>query len=185
MAGISKRYGRALYDLAQKRGSLEACLDQAPAVRDALEMPESRRILQHPHISREEKLAFIQTAFSGNLHELLKDFLSLLIVRGRAAIAAEALTEFIQLGMEWRGQVEAHVVSAAPLRDEQLSAIQTVLARKLGKQVDMVSKVDPSLIGGFLIAVDGHCIDRTVQRRLADMRNSIEKGEGFDGPQTR
>ena len=185
MAGISKRYGRALYDLAKERGTLDVCLSQAAIVRETLDAPEYRRILQHPHISKKEKHAFIQSVFSHGLEEPLQDFLLLLLTRSRAAILSDALAEFIELGMRWRGEAEALVVSAVPLREEQVSALQEVLAKKTGKKIEMTSEVDPALIGGFYIAVEGHCIDRSVKKRLEDMRNSIEKGEGFDGTQTR
>jgi len=185
MAGVSRRYGRALYNLAKERGTLDVCLGQAAIVRETLDSPECRSVLQHPHISREEKHAFIQSVFSHGLEEPLQDFLLLLITRGRAAIVSDALAEFIELGMHWRGEVEAYVVSAVPLREEQVSALREALVKKTGKQVEMIPEVDPALIGGFCIAVDGHCIDRSVKKRLEDMRNSIEKGEGFDGTQTR
>ncbi|MCL2567827.1 MAG: ATP synthase F1 subunit delta [Oscillospiraceae bacterium] len=173
MAHVSTRYGTALYNLALKNGVLDACLDQAVLVRDAFEVPECRQILQHPHISRAEKRAFIDRAFSGALNETLYDFLLLLISKNRMAIAVDALTVFIQLGRSWRGEVEACVTSATALREEQVSALQTVLTEKLGKRVDMILHVDPSVIGGFCVAVDGHCIDRTVKKRIEDMRDSI------------
>jgi len=185
MDGISRLYGKALYDLANERGNLEACLDQAALVRDAVGKPESRRVLEHPHIPKAEKVLFLRNAFSGGLVDPLASFLELLIDRNRAGILASSLSAFLRLGDQWRGIVEAHVVSAVDLREEQVSALRNVLARKLGKRVDMTLAVDPALIGGFYLNVDGHCIDSRVRRRLLDMRHSIEKGEGFYDPQTR
>jgi len=173
MAQVSTRYGKALYDLALSNGSLDTSLSQAALVRDAFELPESRRILQHPEISRAEKRAFIDRVFSGALNETLYDFLLLLISKNRMSIAVDALSVFIELGRSWRGEVDACVTSATALRPEQVSALQAVLKEKLGKQVDMILRVDPSVIGGFSVAVDGHCVDRTVKKQIDDMRDSI------------
>ena len=173
MAQVSTRYGRALYNLALENGSMDVCLTQAIVVRDTFEKPECQRILLHPHISRSEKRAFIDRVFSGALHETLYDFLLLLITKNRTDVTVDALSVFIELGKYWRGEVAACVTSATALRQEQINALQGVLAEKLGKQVDMVLHVDPAVIGGFCIAVDGHCIDRTVKKRIEDMRDSI------------
>jgi len=176
MAEVSIRYGKALYDLTVVAGTLNDCFDQAIAARDVLELPECRRVLAHPHISREEKNAFVQGVLSETLHVHLRDFFALLISKNRARDIPDALEAFIQMGMRWRGEVEAHVVSAVELRDDQLEALRVLLAKKLNKQVDLTWAVDPDLIGGFYIEVDGHFIDRTVRKQIQDMK--LEMGRG-------
>ena len=173
MAEVSCRYGRALYQLTLENGSLEACLDQALVVRDTLLLRECRSVLEHPHIEKAEKCAFIDSIFSGALVPTLSHFLKLLILKNREPIAADALTEFLRLGDIWRGRVEAHVVSARALRAEQAAALQSVLTQKLGKRVDMEFLVDPAVIGGFYIAVGGYAVDRTVRTRIEDMRRAV------------
>jgi len=184
MAEINRLYGKALYDLAEQYGNLDACLDQAVLVRDTLKLTESQQILANPLISKESKFAFLKEAFLDTLAEPFSSFLELLISKNREALLVPSLTEFLRMGDRWRGVVEAHVVSAVMLRPEQVSALHDVLQRKLEKTVDMTVTVDPALIGGFYLNVDGHTVDSSVRRRLQDMKRSIERGEGFDGPQT-
>ena len=178
MAEVSTRYGVALYDLVMERGDLEACLNQAIMVRDALLKPECRRVMAHPHIPAEEKRALLQSLFSGELNDLIMGFVSLLIARNRADALASSLTEFIGLANRAMGRVDARVISAVPLDDMQVLAVQRLLSEKLGKEAELSLEVDPALVGGFSIYVDGHCVDGTVKRRLRDMRDSIVKGGG-------
>ncbi|MCL2368736.1 MAG: ATP synthase F1 subunit delta [Oscillospiraceae bacterium] len=178
MAELSLRYGTALYDLAAEDGSLSQCLDQAVLVRDTLQKPECRQILEHPHISGREKRAFLQKLFPRPLHTHLNGFLSLLITKNRERISISALTAFIQLANRALGHMEAHVCSATALRDSQVLALQSVLSNKLGKQVSLSLEVDPALIGGISIYVDGHLIDRSVRKQIYDMRNRIKNGGG-------
>jgi len=184
MAEINRLYGKALYDLAEEYGNLEACLDQAVLVRDTLKLPESQQILSNPLISKKSKFEFLKEAFLDALEDPFGSFLELLISKNREEILVPSLTEFLRMGDRFRGVVEAHVVSAVKLRPEQVSALHDVLRRKLEKTVDMTVTVDPALIGGFYLNVDGHTVDSSVRRRLQDMKRSIERGEGFDGPQT-
>jgi len=184
MAEINRLYGKALFDLALQQGNMETCLEQAALVRDMLELPESRQMLTNPLVPKASKLRFLNETFPGTLMEPLRSYLELLIDKNREEILPSSITEFLSMGDRWRGVVEAHVVSAAELRPEQLSALQEVLARKTNKTVDMSMTVDPSLIGGFYLNVGGYTVDRSVRRQLQDMKLSIERGEGFDGPQT-
>jgi len=173
MAEVSVRYGRALYELAQENGSFDECMNQADVVRDTLLLPECRSVLEHPHIEKEEKRAFLRNIFSEALPKTLSDFLTLLIEKNRESIAAAALVEFIRLGDLWRGRVDACVVSAMHLREEQVAALQALLTRKLGKRVDMDLQVDPAVIGGFCIMAGGYAVDYTVKKRIEDMRSAV------------
>ena len=74
------------------------------------------------------------------------------------------------------GKIEARVVSATKLRDEQVAAIHALLSRKLDKQVTIHTDVEPALIGGFYIYIEGRLIDRTVRRQLYNMKTSLERG---------
>jgi len=179
MADISRRYATALFDLCIKDGCLNQCLDQAIIVRDTLHSTECRQILAHPHIPSREKIAFLHSVFPCVIHAYLGDFLALVITRRREQILVPALTAFIEMGRHAQGYMGAQITSAVPLRDSQRSALQQVLSRKLGKQVDLSLEVDPALIGGIRIYVDGRLIDRTVQKQLYDMKNSIKSGEGL------
>ncbi|MCL2486852.1 MAG: F0F1 ATP synthase subunit delta [Oscillospiraceae bacterium] len=55
---------------------------------------------------------------------------------------------------ELTGKTTTHVVSAAPLGDEQIAALKDVLSRKTGKDIELSPSIDPSLIGGLYISVD-------------------------------
>ena len=178
MAEVSTRYGVALYDLVMESGNLEECLKQATNLRDALIKPEFSQVIAHPHVPAAEKLRLVQSIFPGTLNDQLTGFISLLIAKSRATFMADALTEFIGLANRAQGRIDAHVVSAKPLDDMQILEIRRLLARKLGKEAIISLEVDPSLVGGFAIYVDGHCVDGTVKRRLQDMRDSIVKGGG-------
>jgi len=52
------------------------------------------------------------------------------------------------------------------------------LSKKLNKRVEVSLKVDPSVIGGFFVHVDGYFIDRTIKKHLHDMKATIKKEYG-------
>jgi F-type H+-transporting ATPase subunit delta len=73
----------------------------------------------------------------------------------------------------YKRQTTASVVSAVPLSDTQASQLTALLAKKTGKQVDVTVLVDPSVIAGISIHVDGYFLDRTVRTMLKDMKETF------------
>ena len=74
------------------------------------------------------------------------------------------------------GIVEARVTSAVPLSEEENSALRAKLAKISGKQVALIATVDPSLIGGVRVEMDGKRYDNTIQDRLGRLKRSLAQG---------
>lgn len=183
MAELSVRYASALYEISLENNQLDEYLSQAILVRDALKTGETRTIIEHPDISDREKREFLKTAFSESLSDPIAGLLDLAIRKKRERIILSALEEFITIANRHNGKVTAIVVSAVPLREEQLATLKDVLSRKMDMQVDLVSRVDTSLIGGFYVHVDGSLIDKTVINQLRDLKEKVKRGVS-DDPQT-
>jgi F-type H+-transporting ATPase subunit delta len=71
------------------------------------------------------------------------------------------------------GIVEARVTSAVALTENELAALRVKLAHISGRQVKLITAVDPSLIGGVRVEMDGRRYDNTIQDRLGRLRRSL------------
>ena len=176
MAELKERYAQALFELALESNSLEQMLEQAALVQVILEKNQLEPYLSHPHISNQNKEDLLQSLFAQRISKELLGFLSFAIVKKREALILPTLSAFLELGNQHRGKMTAKVVSAVPLQEEQLSSLRKLLSDKLKKQVKLQSRVDPAVIGGFYIYVDGRLIDRTVRTQLRNIKKSIEIG---------
>lgn len=175
MAELSVRYAKALFDLSMERGLLNEYLEQAAFLKDMLESENLMGIIRHPAISTAEKRGILSDALRGKIHDDLLGFLYLVIDKNRESFLIPALTEFIATGESYNRKTTANVVSAAELGQHQLAALKDMLSKKLNKQVEIQSQVDPSVLGGFYIHVDGYLIDRTVRKQLSDMKYAIKR----------
>lgn len=176
MADLGIRYATALFDISQESGLLNDYLEQAQLVRDNIVSEEAQRVLTHPRITSEEKFAFLQKAFGEHIHQDLLGFMRLVVSKNREAFLLPALNKLVEMIKTHKRQTTARVVSAVPLTDEQASQLTMLLAKKLGKQVDIAVLVDPTVIAGISIHVDGYFLDRTVRTMLKDMKENL-KGE--------
>ena len=173
MAQLNTRYATALFEISLENNSLDECFEQALVVRDILKTDDCRRVMEHPHISGDEKRGFLHEAFSGGLNQHLNGFLHLLIAKNRESFMSSSLSAFIEMTDSFKGRAKAGVVSAIKLDDSQVADLQRTLSRKMGKQVELSLKVDPSLIGGLYIHADGCYINRTIKEQLSEMKKSI------------
>jgi F-type H+-transporting ATPase subunit delta len=176
MAQLNIRYATALFNLAVERDALKETLDEAVFVRNLLSDEECKRLLIHPGISATEKKHFFDTAFQGKISTDMLGFLHLTVEKNRMEFIVPALSSFIEMARQHMRQTTARVVSAVQLYPEQLSALETLLSRKLEKQVEINLQVDPNVIGGLYIEVDGYFVDRTVKTRLMEMKKAMDGG---------
>jgi len=101
-----------------------------------------------------------------------------LIVRGQAKLLDDvtALSDleriralFEALRREQEGVVEARIISALPIAEEQVRPLLDALERKYGRKVNAQVEIEPELIGGVRIIVGDKVIDATVRGRLESM----------------
>ena len=173
MAESQARYATALYSLSIESGQPDAFAEQAAVLRGVFQDAEYQRLINHPHITPKEKHAFLRDAFSGKIHEDLLGFLMLAIDKNREAYIESSLAAFIKLYDRYGRRTDAKVVSPEPLGEAQLKSLKAVLEKQLGKQVEIEVKLDPSIIGGLYIHVDGFFIDLTVKQRIRNIKDHI------------
>lgn len=175
MAKLKDRYANALLEISEEKGSLENDLKQAVMVRDVLSSDEVQAFLAHPHIPDSAKHQLFQNAFSGKLAGHIMGFLSH-GSKNRELLIVPALTEYIDSANKRFGRIEAKVVSAKPLTEEQVESIRMILSGQTDMEIMIKTKVDPDVIGGFYILADGRIFDSTVRTELNRMRERLKRG---------
>ena len=176
MERLTILYASALFDIARERDLIDEFYDQASLMCDAMEGTQCHRVLVHPHISAAEKHEFFKKAFSGHVHDDLLGFLFLVADKNREAFLIPSLEALIEMIAHHRNNVTAQVLSAAEISEDQTALMKQLLSKKLSKNVEISVKVDPSVIGGPYIYVDGYYIDWTVKKRLRDLTVHMKEG---------
>ncbi|MGE4543599.1 MAG: ATP synthase F1 subunit delta [Pedobacter sp.] len=173
---ISRRYAKALVNLAARDGQLEATFEQLGRLQQAFACePRLLPLLSSPTLAADKKAGLLEGLSSYlQLSKTLRNLLGLLQQRQRleyfdALVAAFREQADIQLGI-----VRAQVQSAQPLDANQRQAISAQLEKRYGKQPALELAVDPELLGGVRIEVDGQVLDGTLRsglRRMAGYLN--------------
>jgi len=173
MAVVHRVYARALYDAAKEQGDVGAVqqelTDFVAAVHD---VPELRAVLRNPQIDPRAKAAALE-AITGGDHDIVRNFLRLLVEKGRVAEVEEIARELERLIAAEQGQLTVELTTAQELSDDEAREIVDLIAKASGRKVEATRTVDPDLIGGIVLQAGSFRLDASVRGRLNRLRQEL------------
>lgn len=176
MAKLTNRYAEALLEISEENSTLERDLEQAVLIRDTIKSAEVQAFLLQPDIPDSAKRQLFNKILPEKLPWHLMGFLYLMVKNNRESLIVPVLSEYIDRINRRFGIITARVVSAKALTERQIESLRMVLSRKTDMQVEIEATVDPDVIGGFYVMVDGQIFDGTVRSELSDMKQRLERG---------
>ena len=114
---------------------------------------------------------------SANIDKIPANFLNLLVEKKRAEILPDIAEAFKNMVDEEQNISHGTVTSAVELSDELLAKVKASLEKLTGKQVELSTSVDPSLIGGIVAKVGDLVLDGSIKTQLAGLKDSIKGRE--------
>src|SRR5262249_43929692 len=151
--------------MGQDLGALAALIGRSPDLRQSLENPI--------FALSQRKAVLSEVARRLGLQAAVKNFLLLLMDRGRIGQLPDIVRELGQLIDRQAGRVRAQLTSARPVSEEMATALRTAMERRLGKQVLLERREDPALLGGIVAKVGDVLYDGSVRTQLELAREEL------------
>lgn len=171
---IAKRYGQALFELSNESGDLSKRGQEIELMVNAFnEDKDFLVILNHPKLSKKEKIQLIQEIFNGKVDDNLIGFLVLAIQKNRQESIVDILKYTLAKIEDFNGYVTAYVTSAIPLSDKETKLIKDKLEAQTGKKITLENHVDKSIIGGLFIRIKDRVVDNTIKTSLHRMGRDV------------
>ena len=178
---VSRRYAKALFDIT-KENSLEQIMFKE--VNNILEIIISekrfKKLLESPVLSSKEQKLMIDGVFSIKDHkkiiisaEMFK-FFKVIASNRRLNILKSVLYTFSNLVKSINQEVNVKVTSAVPLNEKILLQIKSIFSNRTKKQINIVSYVDKSIIGGIILQIGSNLIDASVKSKILKINNVIK-----------
>jgi F-type H+-transporting ATPase subunit delta len=175
MAVAHRIYARALFEAAKEQNRLhevdEELGDFLQATRD---VPELAALLSNPEIDHRAKQAALGELLAGG-DELVRNFLLLAVEKGRATELEQIFEEFQALVAVEEKRLEVELTTAYELSDEEAKEILGQIERTSGRAIEAKRRVDPSLIGGFVLQAGSLRVDASVRGRFDRLRRELAK----------
>ena len=170
-ATIARPYAQAAFEQAQEEGQLKQWSEMMETLSHIVSDSQMRSLIRNPKLSKERLTQLVLDICGDTFSKTGTNFVRILIDAGRLSIASKIFELFEDKRSDAEGVTEIHVITAYPLSDEQKMKITEVMAKRLGKKVEVVSEVDESLIGGAVIRSGDSVIDASIKGRLQDLTN--------------
>jgi len=172
----AKRYGESFFDLAAEEKIEAQILEELKAVVGIFAAePDYIRLLSSPKLPKKDRSQLIADAFRDQLHPYCLNFLRLLCDNSLLNEFSGCVEAFRACFNRLHDIVDVSVVSAVALDDSSRSKLIEKLESVTGKKVDLHESVNPALIGGIRLEMDGKRYDGTVARRLETLRSDLSQ----------
>ncbi len=172
----ARRYAEAAFEIARRDGTLERWLDDLRLAADVVTQPDAARVVDNPAIPFATRREVLGKLLEQRMAQPAYNLVLLLAKRGRLSAAPTVAAEYKRLVDRERDVVVATVASAVPLEKAELEAIGARVREMTGARAEIVTAVDPELIGGLTVRIGDRLIDASVRGRLERLRDSIVAG---------
>lgn len=170
---IARPYAEAVFKLAREKSNLARWTEMLALLETVAKDEQVRSCIGDPNVSGEQLESLILGAVGGRLDGHGRNLVQVLIHNGRLELVPEIRSLYEELRREQERVVEATIVSALPVSDEQLEGLVARLEARYQRKVTARVEIDQWLIGGVKIVVGDEVIDATVRGRLNAMATAL------------
>jgi F-type H+-transporting ATPase subunit delta len=169
----ANRYARAIFELAQEEGQVEAWADRLSQVAGVVSNPDVSRVLENPTITVQRREDAIAAVLGDRADREAVNLARLLVESGRIHQLDEIAEEYSLLTDESAGRVRVTATAAVDLTDQEKQRLVRDLSDRLGKEVRLTARVDRAILGGLVIQTGDTVIDASLATRLQQLRRRL------------
>lgn len=172
---ISSRYAKSLMDLAIERNELDAVMKDMGIFIDATKNRDLYLLLKSPIINADKKMSILNALFSSKVGKTTMAFFDIIIRKGREMYLPEIAADFHNQYKDYNKISTVKIITASPMTGEALEEIKSRLLKSdiTMDKVEIIQKVDPELIGGFVIEVGDKRYDASIAHNLEILRKDF------------
>ncbi|MFY7963625.1 MAG: ATP synthase F1 subunit delta [Chitinophagaceae bacterium] len=174
---LANRYAKSLIDLAVEKGQLEVVYADMKFLQAACKnSKELVSMLQSPIITADKKDKVLEAITAGKATEITTSFNKLLVKKGREFELPEIVEAYIEQYNAIKGIHKVKLTTAIEVSQELKQSIIEKAVKESGvNSVELETKVDTDLIGGFVLEFNNNLVDASIARDLRDIRKQFSK----------
>ena len=171
---VGTRYAKSLIDLAQEQDIVDAIKADMDLFLHTLKAnPELKAVLSNPIIAHSKKIKILDEVFEGKVNKVTIAFFKLMVNKGRGEVLYTTALEYINQYNIKRHITKAKVASATALSAANKQTLIAELQKTIGGTIELEAKVDPSLIGGFVLTVGDRQVDTSIAASLKKLKKEF------------
>lgn len=173
---VAKRYAKALFSLADEKKQLEQIRIELNSFNKLIgEQSRLRTVLLSPEIEKNDKLKIAQQVLQDKVSTIFVQFILLLLKKSRQGQLGDIAVEFNRMYERKINRISATVTSAIELDQALLDEFEKHLAAFFNAKILLSHKIEPDILGGFIVSVDGKAIDSSVRKQINELKAGLSK----------
>ena len=172
----AQRYAKALLELAIEQKAEDTVKADMEVLLSALNQSrELRNLMMSPVVKADQKQVIIDKIFGEHIGDLTMRFLKLLTQKHREMYLREMAAAYSAAWRKHKDIKELRITSAQALTDAQRKTMIEKAKAWAGSDIEIEERIDPELIGGFVLRLEDRQIDASVASRIKELRTSFDK----------
>ena len=172
---LAGRYAKSLIDLSTEKGQLEAVYTDMQYLQAVCKVSKDFvNLLRSPIIKADQKDAILTAITKGKVGVITAGFNKLLVHKNRENYLPEIVEAFVDQYNRIKGIHKVKLTTAVDVSEELKKSIVAKVQSESGfNSVELETKTDPSLIGGFVLEYDNNLVDASILRDLKDIKKQF------------
>lgn len=166
-ATIARPYARAAFAHANAARELPAWSTLLAAGAAVVSDPRVEPLLGNPQVRSEQLVELIAEAAKAAGGEHGRNFLRTLAESHRLGLLPDVAAQYEVLRADAEHVADVELIAAAEVPAAQAEKLAAALKARLGREIRLHTRIDPTLVGGAIVRSGDLVIDGSLQGRLA------------------
>jgi F-type H+-transporting ATPase subunit delta len=167
---ISIRYAKALLSSAKEAKVEEKVYSEMTTLESAFaQIQLLKQAMTNPTLTKEEKIKLLNSVFNNKASKLTQGFIALVVENGREDYFHRIALSFQELYRKDKNIVVTHLTTAIELDEPLKKKIINSVEEQENSKVELRTEVNPDIIGGYILDIDGKRLDASIIRQLSKL----------------
>jgi F-type H+-transporting ATPase subunit delta len=170
---ISVRYSRALFQTALEKKILDKVNQDMIFITEICKVPETKEFLLSPIIVPSKKSLIFHKMLDGNVEKITLSMIDLMVKNGRESYLPAMARVFISETLKFKGITECVLTTAVKVDAEVKKQMKKLISEVYSTKVELEEKINPEIIGGFILRIDDNYIDASLRNKLRKIKKEL------------
>ena len=172
---ISTRYAKALYAYAAKLKEEDVLFEKMKFLSGSFAAHKSlQKVMEDLTVSAEDKQKLLTTAGGNSVCKSYDSLLDLLAKNRRESYAQMITLSYQKIYKKEKGIITGKLTTVNPAGEKIMQKLKTLIAGEK-YEVDFITRIDPKIIGGFVLDVDFNQLDASIKSQLDKVKMQLIK----------